>query len=36
MTKKTLRRHSVSRRTLLSGTAGLLGGAALREVLSRL
>jgi len=29
MTKKTLRRHSVSRRTLLSGTAGLLGGAAL-------
>src|SRR6516162_497590 len=29
MTKKTLQRHSVSRRTLLSGTAGLLGGAAL-------
>jgi len=29
MTKKTIRRLSVSRRTLLSGTAGLLGGAAL-------
>ena len=29
MTEKTLRRQSVSRRTLLSGTAGLLGGAAL-------
>jgi hypothetical protein len=29
MTGKTVRRQSVSRRTLLSGTAGLLGGAAL-------
>jgi L-fuconolactonase len=29
MTEKTVRRQSVSRRTLLSGTAGLLGGAAL-------
>ena len=29
MTEKTIRRESVSRRTLLSGTAGLLGGAAL-------
>jgi predicted TIM-barrel fold metal-dependent hydrolase len=29
MTDKTIRRQSVSRRTLLSGTAGLLGGAAL-------
>jgi L-fuconolactonase len=29
MTEKTIRRHSVSRRTLLSGTAGLLGGAVL-------
>ena len=29
MTGKTLRRQSVSRRTLLAGTAGLLGGAAL-------
>src|SRR5271166_974361 len=29
MTKKTVRRQSVSRRTLLSRTAGLLGGAAL-------
>ena len=29
MTEETLRRQSVSRRTLLSGTAGLLGGAAL-------
>ena len=29
MTEKTLRRQSVSRRTLLGGTAGLLGGAAL-------
>ena len=29
MTEKTIRRQSVSRRTLLSGTAGLLGGAAL-------
>jgi len=29
MTEKTIRRRSVSRRTLLSGTAGLLGGAAL-------
>ena len=27
MTEKTVRRQSVSRRTLLSGTAGLLGGA---------
>ena len=27
--EKTVRRQSVSRRTLLSGTAGLLGGAAL-------
>ena len=29
MTEETIRRQSVSRRTLLSGTAGLLGGAAL-------
>jgi len=29
MTEKTIRRQSVSRRTLLSGTAGLLGGAVL-------
>jgi hypothetical protein len=29
MTEKTVRRQSVSRRTLLSGTAGLVGGAAL-------
>jgi predicted TIM-barrel fold metal-dependent hydrolase len=29
MTRKTVRRQSVSRRTLLAGTAGLLGGAAL-------
>ena len=29
MTEKTVRQESVSRRTLLSGTAGLLGGAAL-------
>jgi L-fuconolactonase len=29
MTEKTVRRQSVSRRTMLSGTAGLLGGAAL-------
>jgi len=29
MTGKTVRRQSVSRRTLLAGTAGLLGGAAL-------
>jgi len=29
MIEKTVRRQSVSRRTLLSGTAGLLGGAAL-------
>ena len=29
MTEETIRRESVSRRTLLSGTAGLLGGAAL-------
>jgi predicted TIM-barrel fold metal-dependent hydrolase len=29
MTEKAVRRQSVSRRTLLSGTAGLLGGAAL-------
>jgi hypothetical protein len=29
MTEKTIRRQSVSRRTLLSGTAGLVGGAAL-------
>ena len=29
MTEKTTRRQSVSRRTLLSGTAGLLGGVAL-------
>ena len=29
MTEGTIRRHSVSRRTVLSGTAGLLGGAAL-------
>jgi predicted TIM-barrel fold metal-dependent hydrolase len=29
MTEKTVRRQSVSRRTLLSGTAGLLGGTAL-------
>src|ERR1700745_1786131 len=29
MTGKTIRRQSVSRRTMLSGTAGLLGGAAL-------
>ena len=29
MTEKAIRRLSVSRRTLLSGTAGLLGGAAL-------
>ena len=29
MTKKTTRRQSVSRRTLLGGAAGLIGGAAL-------
>src|SRR5450432_4223371 len=29
MTEKTLRRHSVSRRTWVTGTAGMLGGAAL-------
>ena len=29
MTAKTVRRHSVSRRTMLAGTAGVLGGAAL-------
>ncbi len=29
MTKETMRRQSVSRWTLLSGTAGLLGGATL-------
>ena len=29
MTEKTVRRHSVSRRTMLAGTAGVLGGAAL-------
>ena len=29
MTEETIRRQSVSRRTVLSGTAGLLGGAAL-------
>jgi L-fuconolactonase len=29
MTERTIRRQSVSRRTLLSGTAGLIGGAAL-------
>ena len=31
MTGKTVRRQSVSRRTLLAGTAGLLGGAALPD-----
>jgi L-fuconolactonase len=29
MAKKTIKRQSISRRTLLSGTAGLIGGAAL-------
>ena len=29
MTDKTVRRHSVSRRSMLAGTAGVLGGAAL-------
>src|SRR3954447_26603020 len=29
MTEKTVRRRSVSRRTMLAGTAGMLGGAAL-------
>ena len=29
MTEKTVRRHSVSRRTMLAGTAGVLGGAVL-------
>src|ERR1700730_8568566 len=29
MTEKTVRRHSVSRRTMLAGTAGVRGGAAL-------
>src|SRR3984893_5770768 len=30
MTEKTVRRHSVSRRTMLAGTAGGIGGAVLR------
>jgi hypothetical protein len=30
MTEKTVRRSSVSRRTMLAGTAGVLGGAVLR------
>ena len=30
MTEKTVRRHSVSRRTMLVGTAGALGGTVLR------
>ena len=29
MTDRTLRRQSVSRRTMMAGTAGMLGGAAL-------
>src|SRR5689334_9836923 len=29
MAEKTVRRYSVSRRTMLAGTAGMLGGAAL-------
>ena len=29
MTEKTVRRRSLSRRTMLAGTAGVLGGAAL-------
>ena len=29
MTEKTVPGHSVSRRTILGGTAGILGGAAL-------
>ena len=30
MTEKTVRPHSVLRRTMLAGTAGVLGGAVLR------
>jgi hypothetical protein len=33
MTEKAIRPHSVLRRTMLAGTAGVLGGAVLRSTL---